>query len=107
MRQVVDAPVYPGEGFKKPRLVQPACIRDSLQLPRDLRLVQGETVTVRFAVGLDGGASEFSVLGNPTDSRIGGAIWSAVQRCRFVPGSDTRGNPVAVWLVMPFRFGDS
>jgi hypothetical protein len=106
MRQVMDAPAYPGEGFKKPRLQEPACIRDSLQLPNDLRLARGEVVTVRFAVGLDGKATDFSVVSLPSDPRIGGRIWSAVQRCTFVPGSDTRGAAAVVWLVMPFRFGD-
>jgi protein TonB len=104
MRQVVEAPVYPGEGFKKPRPAEPTCIRDALQLPRDLTLGQDEVVTVRFAVGPDGAATAFSVLSTPSDPRLGTVIWSAVQRCRFVPGSDSHGNPALVWLVMPVRF---
>ena len=100
----MDAPVFPGEGFKKPQLAVPGCIQSSLVPPRDLRLGRGEVVTARFAVELDGRPSQFSLLGAPTDQRIGPSRWSAVQRCRFVPGTDGKGKPAVVWLVMPFRF---
>jgi TonB family protein len=97
-------PSYAAEGSKKPRLLEATCIADNLRLPRDAPLEPGEVVRVRFAVGLEGRPEEFTIVGTPGDPRIGNAIWSAIQRCRFSPGTDSKGNPAVLWVVMPFRF---
>jgi TonB family protein len=101
-----SGPVYAADGFKKPKLIEAACIQDRLRLPRDVQLEPGETVRVRFAVGLDGQPSEFSLLTTPGDARVGQAIWRAIERCRFTPGTDGKGTPAVLWVVMPFRFDE-
>ncbi len=102
--RVVEPPEPPRDASRKPRLAEPGCLQQALQLPRDLALSPGEVTTARFAVGLDGAAHDFSLVGAPTDRRIGPAVWSAIQKCRFIPGTDAQGQPADVWLVMPFRF---
>jgi len=101
---VVDAPAYPSEGFRKPRLAQAGCITGSLRVPRDVAGLAGESATVRFAVDAEGAPSRFQLLSGPADPRVGAAIWSAVQRCQFLPGTDAQGRPALLWLVVPLRF---
>lgn len=101
-----EPPTLFGEPSRRPRLVDPSCIRTHLQLPRDLQLARDEVVTARFAVGLDGTAMDVSLAGAPSDQRIGAALRAAIEPCAFVPGTDARGVPSVVWLAIPFRFGD-
>jgi protein TonB len=101
---VQDAPAHPTGGFTKPRLAEPGCVQASLRLPRDAAGLAGETATIRFAVGPDGVPSRFQLVAGPADPRVGAAIWSAVQRCEFLPGTDGQGRPALLWLVMPLRF---
>lgn len=88
----------------KPRLLDPTCVQENLRLPRDRTLNPGEVIRARFAVGLDGQPTDFSMITSPGDSRIDQAIWAAIQRCRFAPGTDSKGTPTVGWVVMPFRF---
>ena len=104
MELVRDAPAYPADGFKKPRLAEPGCVQSSLRLPRDAFGLEGETATIRFAVGPDGAPSHFQLMAGPADPRVASAIWAAVQRCAFEPGTDAQGRPALLWLVMPLRF---
>jgi hypothetical protein len=103
--QPVDAPRYAGDGFRKPRLAEPGCIGSTMRLPRDVIGTDGETATVRFAVGADGQPSQYQFLSGPSDPRVATAIWSAVQQCQFVAGADASGRPTSIWLVVPIRFG--
>ena len=98
-------PAYARDGQQKARLANPACVVNSLRLPRDIVGVEGETATVKFAVEETGQVSQFSYLAGPTDQRVSNAIWSAIQRCEFIPGSTAQGKPVALWVTMPIKFG--
>lgn len=101
----VEPPAPPKDLSRKPRLAEPGCLQQALQLPRDLDLAPGEVTTARFAVGPDGTAHDFSLVGTPSDRRLGPAVWSAIQRCRFIPGANAQGQEADVWMVLPFRFG--
>jgi protein TonB len=61
-------------------------------------------VTVKFAVRRDGSVGQVEVLGDLPDRRIEAAILRALGACRFSPGADARGEPIALWVVMPLRF---
>jgi hypothetical protein len=102
--QIEDAPVYPSDGFRRPTAADPSCVQRSLRLPRDLQDRVPDSVPVRFAVGPDGALSQFSVIAQVADRRVGEAIWSAVRSCKFNPGADARGRSVRLWVVMPIRF---
>lgn len=101
---VEDAPIYPTDGFRRPVAADPGCVQRSLRLPRDLQDRVPETVPVRFAVGPDGVLSQFSLIAEVPDRRIGESIWAAIRDCKFKPGADARGRPVRLWVVMPIRF---
>jgi protein TonB len=98
-------PTYAREGQRKARLTDPACVVNTLRLPRDIVDVGGETATVKFAVDETGKVSQYAYLAGPTDARVSNAIWSAIQRCEFSPGATAQGQPVALWVTMPIKFG--
>lgn len=98
-------PSYAREGQRKARLTDPGCVANSLRLPRDIADVGGETATVKFAVDETGQVSQYAYLAGPGDQRVANAIWSAIQRCGFIPGATTQGKPVALWVTMPIKFG--
>jgi membrane associated rhomboid family serine protease len=89
--------------FTKPREVEAGCVGRSLRLPRDMRGFSG-TVTVKFAVQPNGATSHFEVLSDVPDVRLATAIRRAVLTCRFSPGTDAAGTPLAVWMILPLRF---
>jgi protein TonB len=33
------------------------------------------------------------------------AIVRALAACRWRPGADARGQPIALWVILPIRFG--
>jgi hypothetical protein len=101
---VEDAPVYASDGFRRPTAADPGCVQRSIRLPRDLQDRVPAIVPVRFAVAPDGGLSQFSVIADVPDRRVGESIWSAIRACKFNPGADARGRPVRLWVVMPIRF---
>jgi len=96
--------INPADVNRKPRLTEPTCIQDNLRLPRDAS-TEGETIKVRFSVGVDGVPTDLAFLNTPSDSRIDRAIRTAIERCRFKPGTDGKGTPSVQPVVMPFRFG--
>ncbi len=98
-------PSYAREGQQKARLAKPGCVVSTLRLPRDLADIDGETATVKFAVDETGQVSQYAYLSGPTDQRISSAIWSAIQRCEFIPGATAQGKPMTLWVTMPVRFG--
>jgi TonB family protein len=100
-----SGPGFAREGYQKARQATPGCVVNSLRLPRDIVDVEGETATVKFAVDETGQVSQFSYLSGPTDQRVATAIWSAIQRCEWTPGSTAQGSRIALWVTMPIRFG--
>jgi TonB family protein len=93
------------EGAQKARPATPGCVIASLRLPRDIADVGGESASVKFAVDETGQVSQFSYLAGPADSRLSNAIWAAVQRCQWVPGTNAQGRPITLWVTMPIKFG--
>jgi TonB family protein len=67
--------------------------------------VEGESATVKFAVDETGQVSQYSYLSGPADQRVSAAIWTAIQRCEFIPGRTAQGNPISLWVTMPIKFG--
>ncbi|MGC4000093.1 MAG: energy transducer TonB [Anaeromyxobacter sp.] len=101
--EVEDAPAYATTGYRKPEMAKKFCVQEAVRVPREL---QGfvSSVTVRFAIGRDGTPSQFQVMSNVPDKRIGDAIWTAVQSCKWVPGADPQGRPTSIWVILPIRF---
>lgn len=100
---VKDEPSYAGAGFVRPRVEDPSCLRANLQLPRGLEGMAA-AVTAKFAVGVDGAPSLFSVQPADADARLASAIWEAIRTCRWIAGTDSRGRATKIWVLMPFRF---
>jgi len=90
-------------GFRAPAMAVRGCVQQSVRVPRELAGFVSGQVVVKFAVGRDGAPSRFSVVGDVPE-RLSGAIWQAVQGCRWVAGADPSGQPVSIWVLMPLRF---
>jgi len=101
---VEDAPAYPGAGWKRPEQAQRDCVQNSVRIPSGLRGFVSGPITVKFAIGADGAPSAFQLIGSVPDARIGGAIWQAIQSCRWIAGADAEGRPARLWVIMPIRF---
>jgi TonB family protein len=101
---IEDAPTFALEGFQKARMAEPGCVQAAVRLPRDLANRLSGPVTVKFAVGVDGTVGLFQVMGEVPDRRVADALWSAIQSCRFIPGTDAQGRKTRLWVVMPIRF---
>lgn len=101
---IEGAPAYPGAGWKRPEQAERDCVQNSVRIPRGLRGFVSGPITAKFAIGPDGAPSAFQLIGNVPDARIGGAIWQAIQGCRWIAGSDAQGRPARLWVIMPIRF---
>lgn len=104
---IEDAPSYATAGFRKPEMVVPRCVQNSIRLPQALQGFVSGPVTIKFAVNRDASVSRFELLTPVPDPRIGEAIWRGVQSCRFTPGTDPQGRPTAIWVIIPIRFAGS
>ncbi|HET6440444.1 MAG TPA: substrate-binding domain-containing protein [Anaeromyxobacter sp.] len=102
---VEDAPVYATNSYRKPKLVEAGCVQRELRVPLEvLDRIGAKPITVKFAVGRDGKPGRFQVLTPGLPTAGGSAIWSAIQACRWTPGTDEAGEPADIWMIMPFRF---
>jgi hypothetical protein len=88
---------------RAPVLQTRTCVDDALRIPRGLEGRLPPEVVVRVEVGADGTPGEVSVPG-PIDSRLAGAVTTAVRTCRFTPGSAGDGRPAVVPTTMRIRF---
>lgn len=102
--QIEEAPAYATSGYVKPRQAQANCVQNSVRIPQGFAGYVSGPVTVKFAVRADGSVSQFQVPGNPLPNPVVAAIWQAVQSCKFIPGSDPRGKPTTIWVILPLRF---
>jgi protein TonB len=102
-----DAPTFPKAGYRLPRLAVGTCLQSSLDVSKELQRTVSGPVTVKFAILGNGQPAYFQVLTHLHDSRLGEAIWRAVSACQWVPGADASGQPVSIWVVVPFRFEQS
>jgi protein TonB len=102
--ELEDAPQYVTTGFRKPAEASPGCVRGAIRMPPDLAGYVSGPTTVKFAVGRDGTVGRVEVLGAALDERIVEVIRRGLRACRWLPGADAQGRPVALWVVMPLRF---
>ena len=61
-------------------------------------------VTVRFAVGKEGKPLRYQMTTPGMPESASDALWTAIQSCRWQPGTDETGRPAAMWVVLPFQF---
>jgi periplasmic protein TonB len=101
--EVEDAPRWATDGFRKPAEAEPGCVARAVRLPPELAGFTS-AITVRFAVLASGAVDRLEVLGDVPDRRIAAAVGRAVRGCRWRPGADVQGRPVAIWVVLPIRF---
>jgi protein TonB len=102
--QIEEAPSYAGAGYVKPRMAQPGCVQNAVRIPRELQGYISGPITVKFAVKPDGAVTQFAVQTQGVPDRIVASIWQAVQGCQFIPGTDPRGKPTSIWVILPLRF---
>jgi len=101
---IEDAPAFATAGYRKPQMVTPKCVENTVRIPRDLAGYISGPITVQFAILKDGAPSQFKVITTGVPDRIAGAIWSAVQDCKWVAGADPQGRPTNIWVILPLRF---
>jgi protein TonB len=99
-----EAPQYALAGFRRPAEAEPGCVRRTIRIPAELAGYVSGPVTVKFGVGREGRVGLIQIMGEPIDPRIGEAIRRAVAACRWVAGADPRGEPIALWVILPVRF---
>jgi len=100
---VDEAPRHMTTGFQKPREARPGCVRSSMRVPPQLQGFVSGTISVKFAVFKDGSAGQVQVV-TPTDPQIAEIIRRGIESCEWIPGTDERGRPTAIWVIMPLRF---
>ncbi len=99
-----DAPAFATAGYTKPAMAEPGCVQQ-----RVARLFRPPSlpppITVKFAVGSEGTAYRFEVMG-PAEAplELAKALEEAVRSCRWIPGKDPEGRAVPVWVILPVRF---
>jgi protein TonB len=101
---IEEAPRWVTTGFRKPAEVEPGCVAASIRLPPDLAGFVSQRLTVKFAVNRDGSVGRVELLADVPDRRIEAAIVRALGSCRWRPGADARGEPIALWVILPIRF---
>jgi protein TonB len=100
---VDEAPRHMTTGFQKPREARPGCVRSSMRVPPQLQGFVSGTISVKFAVFKDGSAGQVQVV-TPTDPQIAEIVRRGIESCEWIPGTDERGRPTAIWVIMPLRF---
>ncbi len=102
--QIEEAPAYATTGYVRPRMDTPSCVQNTVRWPPQLAGYVS-LVTVKFAIRRDGAPDKFQVLsGDNGDPRVGQIVWRAVQECRWIPGTDPKGKPTSIWVILPLRF---
>src|SRR5512147_79912 len=102
-------PAGPAEGggpgaarYSKARTRNPGCVQAQLKVPDGVAIP--ERVKVRFAVLASGQVERFDCLTPDVPQPVVDAVRDAVTSCVWSPGTDRQGNPVALWVTLPFHF---
>jgi protein TonB len=91
-------------GYRSPQEAQPGCVRGSVRVPASqARFISGP-ITIKFAVRRDGSVGQVQFLTQVPDPRISEVIRQGISACRWIPGADEQGRPVAIWVSIPIRF---
>jgi hypothetical protein len=64
----------------------------------------GTVIYVEFRVSASGALSDFRALAPDVGAPLRRAMWSAIQRCRWIPGTDAEGRPASRTKKYGFRF---
>ncbi len=86
-------------GYQRPRPADEGCLKDALRRQPRVSGVENE---VKFAVMRDGSLRDFVYL-NPVPAAVAEAIETAFRACRWEPGLDPAGRPIAVWVIQPIK----
>jgi hypothetical protein len=90
-------PAEIAEAFTAPRLLEPRCISSNV------RAREPFAVTVKFAVGSNGGVGRFESQTPDALPDVLASIERAVRGCAWIPGANEDGRPVSVWVLLPIR----
>jgi len=101
---IEDAPAFATAGYRKPQMAVPKCVQEATRIPRDLQGYVSGPITVKFAVLKDGSPSQFTVITNGVPDRVQGAIWQAIQECKWIAGADPQGRATNIWVILPLKF---
>jgi protein TonB len=103
---IEEAPAYAAAGYVRPRESEKGCVKQNVRIPRDLQGFVSGTVSFKFAVRADGSVSQFgpAASGQQLPDRILAAVYQAVRTCTWVPGTDPRGTPTSIWVILPLKF---
>ncbi|MBK9519916.1 MAG: hypothetical protein IPO09_21855 [Anaeromyxobacter sp.] len=85
--------------YRRPTLADPACLQVALRRHTE---VAGLDNKVKFAVMRDGSVRQFSFLA-PVAPEVERAVVAAFEACRWDPGLDPEGTPLAVWVIQPLK----
>lgn len=81
----------------------PRCVQESIRLGRGD--VPSDVVVVAFAISPEGVPQDIRFLGTPDASaEARTAIERAILSCRWEPGRNAAGEPVATQATVPIRF---
>jgi hypothetical protein len=104
---IEDAPEDAARRNLRPKLADPECMRRSQDRERELKEhpeLAGRVIRVEFRVSPTGALSDFRALDADVDEPLARAMWSAVRRCRWNPGTDAEGRPATRTVSLGFRF---
>jgi hypothetical protein len=87
------------QGYRRPQPVDEDCLGQALRRAPGAAGVDNK---VKFAVLRDGSLARFSYL-KPVGAEQARAVEGAFQACRWNPGLDPAGRPVAVWVIQPIK----
>jgi protein TonB len=104
---VEDAPEDVARRNLSPAQAEPGCVQRRQQQARELKdhpELEGRVVQVEFQVGPTGGLSGFRARDRYVGARVKAAMWSVIQECRWLPGTDAEGRPASRTVSLRFRF---
>ena len=85
--------------YQRPRLADEECLGYQL---RRAKGAAGVDNRVKFAVLRDGSLARFS-YDKPVTEEQARAIERAFDACRWNPGLDPEGRPIAIWVIQPIK----
>jgi hypothetical protein len=97
-----SAPIFGTVGFVRPVALDPGCILDGLH--RTVGPPYDEVVRVKFAVMADGTMGGIEFYGD-VPTHVVNSVRRAAKACTFKPGTRADGTPVAMWMVLPVKYG--
>jgi hypothetical protein len=96
-------PLQSSEGITRPR-GDMTCVRE--QLTTRLAARTPSRLIVKLAVSSRGTPARYELLepARTADRRLVEQVWEAIRACPWSPARDRSGDPVLVWLILPFKF---